>query len=73
MLLNMARNSANADGHRAYATPAVARRRLPRELQMLTGGSSGRGVPGALRGMLHWLHRERSRVFQQVGARLLHD
>ena len=73
MLLNMARNSANADGHRAYPTPAVARTRFLREPSMLTGDSSGRGVSSALRGMLHWVHRERSRVFQQVGARLLRD
>lgn len=47
--------------------------RFPRESLMLTGCSSGRSVPSALRGMLHWVHRERSRVFQQVGARLLRD
>lgn len=76
MLLNMARNSANADGHRAYPTPVVARKRFPREPFMLTGCSttySGRGLPSALRGVLHWVHRERSRIFQQVGARLLRD
>ena len=61
MVLNAARQNANADGHRMCLYVVCHRRRTVAD-QMY----SGRSLSGVLCGMFHWVYRRDGELLQQV-------
>lgn len=68
MILNAAKNSANADGHRKFLPSPNETTDTKMDADIGICHHSCRGVLVHVCGVFHWMHRERDRILQPVRA-----